>query len=144
MFITSVSMLQTQSLLKDLLSRLHTAVSPENRITNLSVSSIDNNSTKLLNMDSYLKLHSDISSRISHTYYAVQYVTVGALINMITYLWLIWSESINDDNTYGFVVTIENIPYFLKEIVFFFYILEKVIIVIIIIVIIIIIIIRLL
>jgi len=125
MFFTSISMQQTQLLQQELLKKLKAMVC-EVRISNYddgSIISTDNNTAEL-EMKSYLVLHREITSRIQSTYYSVQYVTVGALINIVTFIWLIWSENISNKK-YGYTVSIENIPFFLKEIIFFFYILDK-------------------
>jgi hypothetical protein len=125
MFFTSIQMQQTQLLQQELLKKLKSMVC-EVRISNYddgSIISTDNNTTEL-EMKSYLVLHREITSRIQSTFYSVQYVTVGALVNIITFVWLIWSENISG-RKYGYTVAIENIPFFLKEIIFFFYILDK-------------------
>ena len=128
MFFTSISMQQTQLLQQELIKKLKSVVS-EVRISSSmnyddsSIISTDNNTTEL-EMKSYLVLHREITSRIQNTFYSVQYVTVGALINIITFVWLIWSQNISG-HKYGYTVSIENIPFFLKEIIFFFYILDK-------------------
>jgi len=103
MFLTSTSMMQTHIIQKDLIDK-----SKEGKLT----------------MIEYINMHDEIINRINHSYYAVQYVTVGALINGAAYMWLIWSEQ-RERHHYGFIVILENIPFFFKELIFFFYVLDK-------------------
>lgn len=103
MFLTSTSIMQTQIIQRDLQKK-----TVEGELT----------------MIDYLDMHDDILNRINHSYWAVQYVVVGAMVNGAAYLWLIWSET-RGSSKYGYTVILENIPFFFKELIYFFYILDK-------------------